>query len=88
MIGTSSGYTVESVSSGKFMDLGGSSTVDGTPIVIWQGTGNDNQVWEFKKVGPRKFMLSTCYLRRSTRFDTCHSCHLDGQGFGENTIRM
>ncbi|KAI0324242.1 Moa, A lectin from the mushroom marasmius Oreades in complex with the trisaccharide Galgalglcnac [Cubamyces sp. BRFM 1775] len=47
--GEANTYTIRNTVSGTYMDLTKSSSKNGTPIIGWHRTGNDNQKWIIKK---------------------------------------
>jgi alpha-L-fucosidase len=54
-------YTIQSVSSGRYLDVLGVSTADGADIVIWDGTGQNNQKWTIQSAGGGYFTLTAVH---------------------------
>ena len=44
---TSHGYTLQAKCNSWYLDVKSSETATGTPVIMWEGTGNKNQSWCF-----------------------------------------
>ena len=44
---TSHGYTLQAKCNSWYLDVKSSETATGTPVIMWEGTGNNNQSWSF-----------------------------------------
>jgi alpha-L-fucosidase len=54
-------YTIQSVSSGRYLDVLGVSTADGADVVIWDGTGQNNQKWTVQSAGGGYYTLTAVH---------------------------